>query len=226
MNFKKEYEKVFTDISAGDDFKKQLANEMNRQKNVRIFPVRTLGMLATVAALALVVGAGYIANVNSKIDGSGVGAEENPVVKESSPLPESAEALSDTDIDINKKVLAQGDGESNYSQFHIADAAWYGDADSDAKKLGKFVEIMSGEGVDTLYCSDDRTFSDDDIVSVNQAELIADRVEETVAISSDEAGSVQYYKAVLTDGKTIVFEIWDGSYIKISGMEAIYELCR
>lgn len=232
MNFKMEYEKAFADISAGDDFKKQLANEMNRQKSVRTFPMRTVGMLAAAAALLLVVGAVYLSNVNGKIDGAGVDPEESLVAQGNEPsqgseaVQNSEEVVPDTTIDVDQEMLAQEGNGNDYSQFHIADSAWYGDAQSDADKLKVFVELMSADTVETLYCSDEQTYAEEDIVPVEQAKLIADRVEEAADASTIDANSIQYYKAVLKDGKTIVFEVWDSSNIKIIGMETIYGLCR
>lgn len=227
MNFKKEYEKAFSDISAGDEFKKQLVKEMKQKESVKTFPVRPVGMLAAAAALALMVGAVYVANVDSNAPGTK--EQEQLVAEQSSPSDakdlENGNSETDQKLDIDNQVLAQGNGENVYPQFDLKDSAWFGDLETDEDKVNKFAEICASDEVEALYSSPKKEFGETDKVDAAELALISDRIQEP-AESPATTSDVQYYKVVLKSGKTIVFEVWDNSYIKIAGVESVYGLSR
>ncbi len=213
MNFKKEYEKAFSDISAGEDFKKQLAEQMNQEKKVRSFPIRTVGTVVAAAALVLVVGAVYLTGVSSDTGKDKPG--ENLVASESQPVQENA-----------GQVLAQGDDANTYPQFQVGDLAWFGNASDDAQKIQKFVELSGTDTVKEVYSSKDQDFTSEDLTENAAYARIAERVTDPATGADAPAQTIQYYKVVLTDNKTIQFEVWDESYLKIAGVETIYQLCR
>lgn len=227
MNFKKEYEKAFSDISAGDEFKKQLVREMKRKESVKVFPARAAGMLAAAAALALMVGAVYVANVDSNAPGNQ--GKEQLVAEQGGQTDEkdleSSNPKEDQTLDVDNQILAQGNGENAYPQFDLKDSAWFGDLQSDADKVNRFAEICSSDEVETLYSSSKKEFGEADKCDVAELKLISDRIQDP-AESPATTSDVQYYKVVLKNGKTIVFEVWDTSYITIAGVESVYSLSR
>ena len=224
MNFKKEYEKAFSDISAGEDFKKQLVAEMNRGQKVRRFPIRTVGTVAVAAVVMLVVGTVYLRGVDSNSDPKDV--QESLVASQTQSPEESGESKPVEIWDGESQVLAQGDGEKTYPQFQVGDLAWFGDAQTDEEKVQKFTELAGTDAVQQVYSSTERELTDQNLTDNVAYTRIAERVTDPAVNVESPTQSTQYYKVVLADNKTILFEVWDASYLKITGVETIYQLCR
>ena len=146
MNFKKEYEKAFADISAGDDFKKQLARELNSAASPRKRYTPYVGVLATAAALALMVGAVHYIGVFRDTQGS-QSMEESLVAQESN----SAEG--NTDINVQPSLGAEGGNDDVQGQTFQPQASWCVGVEGDDEKYELFVELLSGEAVETVHVS-------------------------------------------------------------------------
>lgn len=215
MNFKKEYEKAFADISAGDDFKKQLAGVMNQQKSVRSFPVRAVGMVAAAAALALVVGAVYMTNVGSK---GGSGNQEHLVAQESSA------ANGNQDMNVQPEFKAEGENSGAVGQSFTPTASWYAGVESDAEKYELFVELLGSAEVEALYASDEQGFEEDDLLEPGKQAELAEMLKDAVAVENATESNVKYYKAVLTENRTIVFQIWDEEFVRVAGVNTVYNI--
>lgn len=215
MNFKKEYEKAFADISAGEDFKKQLAGVMNQRKSVRSFPVRAVGMAAAAAAMALVVGAVYLANVDSK--SGGAANQEHLVAQESSGVNSNQDGNMQTEFQAGANDTLTG-------QSFTPTASWCAGVESDTEKYALFVELLGGGEVEALYASDDQGFGEEDLMDAGKQAELAERLNGAEAAQNATESNVKYYKAVLTEDRTIVFQIWNEEFVRIAGVSTIYRL--
>ena len=63
MNFKEKYQQDFAEIKADDAFKKQLVKELNSTQVTRTGRKGVTNILVAAAALFLVVGGSYYANI-------------------------------------------------------------------------------------------------------------------------------------------------------------------
>ena len=216
MNFKKEYQKAFADISADEAFKKSLVNEMNHPKAPRSKIKPYVGMLATAAVLALMVGAVYRTGVTYDTKEPVQSVEESSVVQPETPVKE--------ELEIPSGVKADGDFAESMAQTFTPRSEWCVGATSDEEKVGMFLELISGEDLESLYCSDKPGFDENNVVSDGQVKALAETLSETVATEAAEEKNVIYYKAVLKDEKVIVFQIWNGEYLRIAGVDTIYKI--
>ncbi len=216
MNFKKEYQKAFADISADEAFKQRLAKEMNQAKAPRSKWKPYVGMLATAAALALMVGAVYRTGVAYDTKEPMQSGEESQVVQQNTPVKE--------EIEIPSGVKADGDFAASLAQTFTPRNEWCSGAENDEERLDMFLDLISGEDLERLYCSDKQGFDESDVVSDGQVEALAEKLLKTVATESFEEKNVTYYKAVFKDGQVIVFQIWNGEYLRIAGVDTIYKI--
>ncbi len=215
MNFKKEYEKAFADISAGDDFKKQLAGVMNQRKSVRSFPVRTVGIVASAAALALVVGAVYLTNVDSK--SGGAANQEHLVAQESSGANGNQDGNLQTEFQAGANDTLPG-------QSFTPTASWCANVESDAEKYELFVELLGSAEVEALYASDEQGFGEEDLLEAGKQAELAEMLSGAVAAQNATESNVKYYKAVLAEDRTIVFQIWNEEFVRIAGVSTVYRI--
>lgn len=215
MNFKKEYQKTFADISADEAFKKRLANEMKSEKSPRRKIKPYVGMLATAAALALMVGAVYRTGVTYETKEQDLPVEDSSTTQENSAERET--------LEIPSGVKADGDLAESLSQTFKPHSDWCKDAETDEEKLDMFLDLVLGGRLEQLYCSDNPGFSEDDIVSDKQLKVLEEKFSKIVVAQDAKEENVTYYKAVCTDEKEIVFQIWDGEYLRINGIDTIYK---
>jgi len=216
MNFKKEYEKAFADISADEAFKKRLVNEMNHAKAPRSNIKPYVGVLATAAALALMVGAVYRTGVTYETKESNPALEESLVAQESSAEKE--------ELELPSGVKADGDLAESLAQTFKPHSDWCQGMESDEEKLNMFLDLIMGEQLEKLYCSDKPGFTEEDIVSDKQVETLGEKFSEIVVAQDVKEESITYYKAVCKDEKEIVFQIWNGEYLRINGIDTIYKI--
>lgn len=216
MNFKKEYEKAFADISAGDDFKKQLEKELNNAASPRRRYTPYMGVLAA-AALAIMVGAVHYTGVFR--DGEEIhSAEESLVAKESS----SAEG--NKDIHIQPSLGAEGGNGDGQGLTFQPRASWCDGIESDAEKYDLFVALLDGEEVEAVYVSEEQGFAEDNALTDGELSELVDTLNGAVAIETATESAVKYYKVVLTEDRTIIFQIWNEEFVRIAGVETVYRL--
>ncbi len=216
MNFKKEYQKAFANISADEAFKKSLVNEMNHPKAPRSKIKPYVGMLATAAVLALMVGAVYRTGVTYDTKEPVQPVEDSSTVKQDTPAKE--------ELEIPSGVKADGELAESLAQTFTPRSEWCSDMESDAEKIDMFLDLISGEDLQSLYRSDKQGFDEGDVVSGEQVEALTEKLTKIVATESSEEKNVTYYKAVLKDGQVIVFQIWNEEYLRIAGVDTIYKI--
>ncbi|MBE5864721.1 MAG: hypothetical protein E7292_00730 [Lachnospiraceae bacterium] len=219
MNFKKEYEKAFADISASDDFKRQLAKELNSAASPRKRYTPYIGGLAVAAAVALMVGAVY----STGIFRDAQGAQD---MKESLVAQESSGVEGNKDIIVQPSLGAEGGNNDAYGQFYASSASWCAGVESDDEKYELFVEFLSGEETEALYASSEQGFTDDDLLEAGQIAELAEQLVGAVSAENATETNVMYYKAVLKDDKTIVFQIWDEEFVRIAGVDTVYRILK
>lgn len=219
MNFKKEYEKAFADISASDDFKRQLAKELNSAASPRKRYTPYVWGLAAAAAVVLMVGAVYSTGIFRDAQGS-QGMEESLVAQESNSVE------GNKDIDIQPGLGAEGGKSDAYGQFYASSASWCAGVEGDDEKYELFVEFLSGEETEALYASSEQGFTDDDVLEAGQISELADKLKGAVPAENASETNVMYYKAVLKGDINIVFQIWDEEFVRIAGVHTVYRILK
>ena len=217
MNFKKEYKKAFTDISASDDFKKQLEQELNHAASSKKRYTPYVGVLATAAALALVVGAVYSTGIFRDAQGM-------PDKKESLVAQENNGVENSTDIQIPSSLGADGGNKDIQGQSFAPSATWCDGVESDAAKYELFVELLSSEDVEAVYASETQGFEGVNPLEEAAVEELAEDCKDAIPVESATEDNVKYYKAVLKEGKNIIFQIWNEKYVRIAGVGTIYQI--
>lgn len=216
MNFKKEYQKAFADISADEAFKKRLAKEMNHPKAPRSKIKPYVGMLATAAALALMVGAVYRTGVTYETGEPEKATEESNIAQTNTSVKE--------ELEVPSGVKADGDIAQSLAQTFTLQSDWCKGVETDEDKLDLFLDRIAGEDLERLYYSDKPGFTEDNTMSAGQVEAMAETLSNVVATEDAEEENVTYYKAVLKDETVIVFQIWNGEYLRIADVDTIYKI--
>lgn len=219
MNFKKEYKKAFTDISAGDDFKKQLEMELNNAAAPRRRYIPYAGVLATAAALAIVVGVVHYTGVFR-------GAEDSQGIGESLVAQESSGVEADKDINVQPSLGAKGGNADAQGQTFQPRANWCAGVESDAEKYDLLVELLGSGEAEAVYASAKQGFTEDNVLTDEELLELVATLSGAIAVENATESDVKYYKAVLTEDRTIVFQIWNGEFVRIAGVETIYQLQR
>lgn len=217
MNFKKEYEKAFADISAGDDFKKQLEKELNNAASPRRRYTPYVGVLATAAALAIMVGVVHYTGVFR-------GAEGLSDVEESLVAQESSGVEGNKDIQFQPSLGAEGGIVDAPGQTFQPQASWCAGVESDAEKYELFVELLGS--AEAVYVSAEQGFTEENVLTDEELSELVETLSGAIAVENAMESNVKYYKAVIAEDRTIVFQIWNGKFVRIAGVETIYQLQR
>ncbi|MBQ7981594.1 MAG: hypothetical protein IJ305_08310 [Oscillospiraceae bacterium] len=100
---------------------------------------------------------------------------------------------------------------------------WYGTAETDEEIYAAFAELMSGGTLETLYCSENDTFSEEDILSDEETAALAEKL--AAAVPTDEASdsNVKRCMAVFSGGEIVKFSISDNGIVKLDDSGKAYK---
>ena len=101
---------------------------------------------------------------------------------------------------------------------------WYGSAESDEEIYAAFAELMSGEGLETLYCSDDSTFDDVDILDIAEMNRLAEKLVAAVHTDEETDGMEKRCMAVFSSGEIVKFSLWDNDIVKLDDCVKVYKI--
>ncbi len=106
----------------------------------------------------------------------------------------------------------------------FATEKWYGDASTDEEIYEAFVELLQSNTLKKLYCSEDETFGDEDVIDSKAAEVILKRLVDVSAVADKMAGKIQNYMAVFEGGEIVKFQISDTGLVKLNNANTIFKI--
>lgn len=217
MNFKDEYQKSFSEIKADENFKKNLVAQMNMEKK-RKKKSGYMGVLVAAAVMVLVVGAGFMTGILRGKSNPGTTPDGNQMAQDTS---DSQDNIS---LDLNNEMVAGQEMSETYVELNFSGLSWYGDAKTDEELLSRFVELMTGDTLDKIYCTDGDTFEEKDLMKEAGVEKLVKCIQDARCTEEEYSGAGSYYKAVFEDGLTIKFWISEDGYLKLQDTKTVYKI--
>lgn len=217
MNFKDEYQKSFSEIKADENFKKNLVAQMNMEKK-RKKKSGYMGVLVAAAVMVLVVGAGFMTGILRGKSNPGTMPDGNQMAQD------TTEPQDNISLDLNNEMMAGQDMSETYVELNFSGLSWYGDAKTDEELLSRFVELMTGDTLDKIYCTDGDTFEEKDLMKKAGVEKLVKRIQDVRCTEEEYSGAGSYYKAVFEDGLTIKFWISEDGYLKLQDTKTVYKI--
>ncbi len=217
MNFKDEYQKAFQDIKADENFKQNLAAQMNMEKKRKRKP-SYVGVLAAAAVMVLVLGVGFMTGILRGTANQGNVAQDGYVAQN------SEESKVDSDINFSGETLAGQDMSDSYVDMSFSSLSWYGEAETEEELLSVFVALLCGDTLEKMYCTTEESFSDNSLMSQEDTEDLLKQLQNLSCTNKEFAGESKYYKAVFEDGLTVKFWISDDGYLKLQDTGAVFEI--
>lgn len=193
MNFKDRYQMEENQIHPDPAFLDQLALEMKREQvKVR----RRKRMMASTGAVAAAAAVCVIV-----LHGSGaLQSQEN-----------------------GQEIIQKADVVETKNTNHSLDMdKWQDVPTSEDEGFEEFKELLNDSEIETLYCSTEAEWGDDDILTKEEADVLADALKGAEPTEESASGDCLYYMAVFDNGKIVKFEIYDGNYLKLKDAQAVY----
>lgn len=214
MNFKKEYEKAFSQIKAEEEFKASLVKDMyTAQSSVKKNYV--YGNLAVAAVIIILV------MVRGYATGSMYQKEDMQAVSEEQSLAQN-DIDENVDIDFHPGVAAQQGNMDSFTELDISGLSWYGAIENEEELLLILVELIDGDTLKALYHSDSADFTKESLMAEDEIQNLLEKLKSMVYTELDFVGSPQYYQAVFQDGMKIKFQISDKGYLFLEDTETVY----
>ena len=217
MNFKEKYQQDFAEIKADDAFKKQLVKELNSTQVTRTGRKGVTNILVAAAALFLVVGGSYYANIDRQ-------TKEEDATKKQLVAESVATMEGDATVDIGNKALAQTGTSDGETEFEVTFGNWYDGAESDEERYQLFVELVAGDALKEMYCSDVEFFTEANVMEVTDSKQLINKLKGAAVTEGILQEKLLYYKAVLENNVTIAFQVSEDGYVKLDEWETVYKL--
>ena len=101
---------------------------------------------------------------------------------------------------------------------------WYGDAETDEEIYAEFAKLMSSGNLETLYCSDDSSFDDTDILDSTDMSGLAEKL--AIAVQTEDAadGMEKRCMAVFSGGEIVKFSLWNNELVKLDDCGEVYKI--
>ncbi len=206
MNFKDSYKKDNEKIVPDAAFLEKLANEMeNAKAEQKRNKMKKIRYISSAAACLLVVVGGILIYSNSN----------NNV-----PMTDDSQGGSSFTIKAGKN-----DNNSKGNNI-FKDNTWYDEDMSEVQIYSEFIsKISNNDDLNKLYQSDAETFEDNDLVDEKEISELISRIKNADMFENKaELEKPVNYMAVLNSGDVIKFSIYDDSYVKINGVEAVFKI--
>ena len=101
--------------------------------------------------------------------------------------------------------------------------AWYGMAETDEEIYAAFAELMSGGTLETLYCSEESTFDDEDIMNTDEAAALAEKLAAAVPTDETVGDDAKRCMAVFGGGEIVKFSISDNGIVLLDDCDTAYK---
>ena len=101
--------------------------------------------------------------------------------------------------------------------------AWYGMAETDEEIYAAFAELMSDGTLETLYCSEESTFDDEDIMDTDEAAALAEKLAAAVPTDETVGDDAKRCMAVFGGGEIIKFSISDNGIVLLDDCDTAYK---
>ena len=194
MNFKDEYKKDYEAVKLDDDFKNNLVAKMNKEpKKKKVTYIYASITVTAAAALAIVVGLSNNNNPGQKID----------------TITHSGDV----------GIMVEGNTTANLSGNDLSVKKWYGEAKNDEEKLEVFCGLITEENLETLYESDEETFSKENVLNEKDSKDILEMLLKAEMTDKEFTGKWKNYMAVFESGEIVKFKISDEGFVKFNDMD-------
>ncbi len=100
---------------------------------------------------------------------------------------------------------------------------WYGTAKTDEEIYAAFAELMSGGTLETLYCSEESTFDDEDIMNIDEAAALAEKLAAAVPTDEIVGDGAKRCMAVFSGGEIVKFSISDNGIVLLDDCDTAYK---
>jgi len=100
---------------------------------------------------------------------------------------------------------------------------WYGTAETDEEIYAAFAELMSGGTLETLYCSEENTFDEDDILNIDEATSLAEKLAAAVPTDETVGDDAKRCMAVFSGGEIVKFSISDNGIVLLDDCDTAYK---
>lgn len=101
--------------------------------------------------------------------------------------------------------------------------AWYGIAETDEEIYAAFAELMSDGTLETLYCSKESTFDDEDIMGTDEAAALAEKLVAAVPTDETVGDDAKRCMAVFGGGEIVKFSITDNGIVLLDDCDTAYK---
>lgn len=101
--------------------------------------------------------------------------------------------------------------------------AWYGMAETDEEIYAAFAELMSDGTLETLYCSEESTFDDEDIMDTDEAAALAEKLAAAVPTDETVGDDAKRCMAVFGGGEIVKFSISDNGIVLLDDCDTAYK---
>lgn len=101
---------------------------------------------------------------------------------------------------------------------------WYGSAETDEEIYAEFSRLMSDRSLDKLYCSDDSTFDDTDILDITDMNRLAEKLASAEQTEKAVNGTEKRCMAVFSGGEIVKFSLWNDEIVKLDDCDKVYEI--
>ncbi len=126
----------------------------------------------------------------------------------------------ETDISVKGETVAS----QSLTEGLFGVDTWYGDAETDEEIYAEFAKLMSGGSLETLYCSDDSTFDDADILDSTDMNGLAEKLAAAEQTEKSVNGTEKRCMAVFSGGEIIKFSLWNDEIVKLDDCNKVYEI--
>ena len=100
---------------------------------------------------------------------------------------------------------------------------WYGSAETDDEIYAEFVRLISDGNLETLYCSDNSTFDDADILESTEMNELAEKLAAAERTEKAADGTEKRCMAVFRGGEIVKFSLWNDEIIKLDDCDMVYK---
>lgn len=220
MNFKKEYQEAYSQIKAEETFKKELVDKMNSGPAIPGRKTHYAGILAAAAAVLLVVCVGYFGSGFFWEHGMQENQEFNNIAQIEPPVQDNSQ------IDFEEEFMAGKENEEDFPQLDVSGLSWYGNAETDAEVLERFLGLLEGDSLQSIVVSEKTDYNDAVQLDNVQTRELLSKLQGALFTDKQPEGKCLYYKMMLENGMKIQFQIFEDGYLLLEDTDGVYAILK
>ena len=100
---------------------------------------------------------------------------------------------------------------------------WYGTAETDEEIYDVFTALMSGDTLETFYCSEENIFDDKNILNADEAAVLAEKLAAAVPTEEKAEGNMKRCMVVFSSGEIIKFSLYENGIVDLDDCNKNYK---